>query len=212
MEQASGNGGNLNRDNTVDVVTPKATTLVQSLRHSLPAIGTRGKERTPAEPPKLLHAKRVEGHVGNRDDETRESATGTPRISHGFKGGVEDGDGRGEEGGEYSGGKSTIDSATAAAVAAAAAELAAAALAASSPPGTDTSGAASDQQSDLGSSASKKAEEHLSCKYTKEELLARHWGMNVVQMKRVKALLRLGVCEEDLEVADRLLKLGRFVG
>lgn len=56
------------------------------------------------------------------------------------------------------------------------------------------------------------AERHLSCKYTKEELLSRHWGMNLEQMKRVKALLRMGVCEEDLEIADRLLKIGRFVG
>ncbi|CAN0519297.1 unnamed protein product, partial [Ectocarpus sp. 12 AP-2014] len=50
--------------------------------------------------------------------------------------------------------------------------------------------------------------EHLSTKYTKEELMARHWGMNLMQMKRVKALLRMGVCEEDLEIADRLLKMG----
>lgn len=52
---------------------------------------------------------------------------------------------------------------------------------------------------------------HVSSKYTKEELMARHWGMSTEQMKRVKALLRLGVCEEDLIVADRLLKLGRCV-
>ncbi|CBN75317.1 conserved unknown protein [Ectocarpus siliculosus] len=38
--------------------------------------------------------------------------------------------------------------------------------------------------------------------------MARHWGMNLMQMKRVKALLRMGVCEEDLEIADRLLKMG----
>lgn len=56
------------------------------------------------------------------------------------------------------------------------------------------------------------AEAHLSCKYTKEQLMARHWGMNLDQMKRVKALLTMGVSEEDLVVAGRLLKLGRYVG
>lgn len=42
-----------------------------------------------------------------------------------------------------------------------------------------------------------------------EQFVLRKWGMSVEQMKRVKALLRLGVSEEDLVIADRLLKLGR---
>lgn len=57
----------------------------------------------------------------------------------------------------------------------------------------------------------KQAGEHVSCKYTKEKLLERHWGVTIDQMRRVKALLRMGVCEEDLEIADRLIKLGRYV-
>lgn len=50
----------------------------------------------------------------------------------------------------------------------------------------------------------------MSCKYTKEELLARHWSMTKEQMKRVKALLRLGVTDDDIVVADRLIKMGRY--
>lgn len=50
---------------------------------------------------------------------------------------------------------------------------------------------------------------HVSCKYTKAEIMAKHWGLTVEQMGRVKALLRMGVCEEDIAVADRLLKMGR---
>lgn len=52
------------------------------------------------------------------------------------------------------------------------------------------------------------AEEHLSCKYTKDELMWRHWGVSVEQMKRVKALLRLGVSEDDLVIAKKLVNLG----
>lgn len=55
-----------------------------------------------------------------------------------------------------------------------------------------------------------RGESHLSFKYTKEEILARHWGLTVAQTGRVKALLRMGVSEEDLIVAERLLKLGRY--
>lgn len=50
---------------------------------------------------------------------------------------------------------------------------------------------------------------HVSRKYTKEELLARHWDLNINQATRVKALLLMGVSEEDLVIADRLIKLGR---
>lgn len=48
---------------------------------------------------------------------------------------------------------------------------------------------------------------HVSCKYTKEELLARHWDLSIEQATRVKALLLMGVAEEDLVVAERLIKL-----
>lgn len=78
-----------------------------------------------------------------------------------------------------------------------------------------TAGAIGNEAASHASAASffdKHAEEHLSCKYTKQELMARHWGMSLTQMKRVKALLRMGVCEEDLVIADRLLKMGRWAG
>lgn len=55
----------------------------------------------------------------------------------------------------------------------------------------------------------KRETNHVSSKYTEEQLMARHYGMSMAQAKRVKALLMMGVCEEDLAVADRLLKLGR---
>lgn len=59
-------------------------------------------------------------------------------------------------------------------------------------------------------SSAKHAEEHVSRKYTKEEFMARYWGVSPEQEKRVKALLLLGVNEDDLVIADRLLKLGRY--
>ncbi|CAM9637532.1 unnamed protein product [Ascophyllum nodosum] len=54
-------------------------------------------------------------------------------------------------------------------------------------------------------------EKNVSYKYTREELMARYWGINMEQVKRVKALLRLGVDEDDLAIASKLLKLGRPV-
>lgn len=111
----------------------------------------------------------------------------------GGEGGREGGDDDGGGDGANNGGADTSSSATAAAAAAAEEDI----------------DAAAGQTGDCSPSPAKKAEEHLSCKYTKEELLARHWGMDLNQMKRVKALLRMGVCEEDLEIADRLLKMGR---
>ena len=66
-------------------------------------------------------------------------------------------------------------------------------------------------QEERGMPPHRKGEEHMSCKYTKEELLTRHNGITVDQIKRVKALLKLGVCEEDMAVADRILKLGGWV-
>ena len=54
-------------------------------------------------------------------------------------------------------------------------------------------------------------EKNVSYKYTREELMARYWGINMEQVKRVKALLRLGVDEDDLAIASKLLKLGRCV-
>lgn len=199
MEQASdGNGG-------LDNTSPKAKSVMQSFRHSLPTIGTRGREPTSPSTPKLLHEKPAGGDGGNEADGNEATAVA------GVKGNGR-GSGGGGEGGGNSGGGGTTDAAAAIAVAAAAAELAAAALASSSPAAVETPDAAPNQNPDLEPSVGKQAEEHLSCKYTKEELLARHWGMNLKQMKRVKALLRMGVCEEDLEIADRLLKMGRFVG
>jgi len=38
----------------------------------------------------------------------------------------------------------------------------------------------------------------------------KYWGVTPEQEKRVKALLRLGVNEDDLVIADRLLKLVRY--
>lgn len=61
-----------------------------------------------------------------------------------------------------------------------------------------------------GGKGEQSAEPHMSSKYTKEELIARQWGLSTNQVKRVKALLRMGVCEEDLVIADRLIKLGRW--
>lgn len=208
MAQASDGNGDMNNIHTGDAATPKASSLLQKVRHPLPIIATRGREPNCTPPPKLLHEKLAggdggEGGVGG--DGRGQTAADAPHIPDGPEGGVEDGrsDGGGGEGGGDSGSGGATDAAAAAAVAAAAAALSAA---------VETSDAAADHNADLEPPTGKQAEEHLSCKYTKEEILARHWGMNLQQMKRVKALLRMGVCEEDLEIADRLLKMGRFVG
>ena len=175
MEQAGGDNENLGNTHTaVEAVSTKTNSLVQSLRHSLPTIGSRGRDSAAsAAPPRLLNDKANWGNGGGN---------------------------QGGSGGNGRDGGGTTEASAAAAIAAAAAELSAAALAAAGPTAD-----ANPAHSAVGT----QAEEHLSCKYTKEELLARHWGMNLVQMKRVKALLRMGVCEEDLEIADRLLKMGR---
>ena len=207
MAQTGGADGNLESTHTTDgAASPKLNSFVQSLRHSLPTIGS-GKESTTSTPaPKLLQEKLPWGNGGGDGD--GQTATGAARLSQDPEGGAKgscgsnlsgEGESGRDGGGSVRGGAS--DASAAAAVAAAAAELSAAALAASAP------SAAS--ETPVGPSEGTQAEEHLSCKYTKEELLARHWGMNLVQMKRVKALLRMGVCEEDLEIADRLLKMGR---
>lgn len=219
MEEASGDNGNSDNTKTVDVATPQASgSFMQSLRHSLPTLGSRGREEaTSATPPKPLHQQNMaRGDGGNRGDESRESAAGSaPHLSHGPEGGVKGSGDGGVGGGDNSGGGGggTTDAAAAAAVAAAAHELAAmATLPATGPAAVESPVTATNQEPESRPSTGKQAEGHLSYKYTKEELLARHWGMNLLQMKRVKALLRMGVYEEDLEIADRLLKMGRSVG
>lgn len=218
MERSSGGNGDFNNTHTaVEVVTSKASSVLQGLRPSLPTVGTRGRDLTSTEPQNLLHEKKAGDDGGKQGDGNREPAVVAPCFSRGPEGGPESTGGRGGGGGEDGGGGgdsgsgSTSDAAADAAVAAAAAEHAAAALAATGPEAVVTSEEPTNQKAKLEHSTGKQAEEHLSFKYTKEELMARHWGMNMVQMKRVKALLTMGVCEEDLEIADRLLKMGRFV-
>lgn len=61
-----------------------------------------------------------------------------------------------------------------------------------------------------GLSSAKHAERQISRSYTKEEFMVKYWGVSPEQEKRVKALLQLGVNEDDLVIANRLLKLGRY--
>lgn len=55
--------------------------------------------------------------------------------------------------------------------------------------------------------ATQQGEPHMSCKYTKDELMERKLGVQAGRLTIMKALLRMGVCEEDLVIAERLMKL-----
>lgn len=186
---------------------------IPSSRHSLPDIGTRGIEHIAVAPSKRLRQDAAGGDGGG--GERIVVATGGAQSAGGQQSG-----GAGEEvsKGDAGGGVGAANVAVAAATAAATTStgIDAAATATDAPVATAAGAAEKERDThrdaELGGPSGKQAENHLSCKYTKEEFIARQWGMNLLQMKRVKALLRMGVCEEDLEIADRLLKMGRCVG
>lgn len=54
-------------------------------------------------------------------------------------------------------------------------------------------------------------EPHISTLYEKDDVMAKHFGVTQKQALRTQALLRLGVTEEDVKIAERLLA-SRLVG
>lgn len=54
-------------------------------------------------------------------------------------------------------------------------------------------------------------EPHISTLYGMDDVMSKHFGVTQKQALRTQALLRLGVTEEDVKIAERLLA-SRFVG